>query len=72
VVVRTFSFGPNHPDFDRSTAEFSVKELISLATDSFCSKPDGSAVMRNGSKEMRLPPAAAKVKPLAKHLHHAV
>jgi hypothetical protein len=44
-----------------------IKELISLATDSFCSKPNSSAVTRNGSKEKRLPPAAAKLKPLAKH-----
>jgi hypothetical protein len=38
-----------------------------LATDSFCSEPNSSAVTRNGSEEKRLPPAAAKVKPLAKH-----
>jgi hypothetical protein len=43
-----------------------IKELITLATSSFCSKPNVASITRKTSKEKRSPPAA-KVKPPAKH-----
>jgi hypothetical protein len=43
-----------------------IKELITLATSSSCSKPNISSITRKTSKEKRSPPAA-RVKPPAKH-----